>query len=162
MLMAVPELAAAKEKKHAPLSANILAAKTVYIENRTGSTKVADKAYEELESWGRFRVVTDRKDADLILLFSKEEYVAGSITSGGSQTSTGNIDESGNMNVETQRSPASTSVLRQRRVYMTVVDPKTGDNLWNDSTTYSGWTGSGYASHLVKRFKQRIEEQSSK
>jgi hypothetical protein len=36
---------------------------------------MGDKCNEEIQKWGRFQVVQNRKQADLILLLSAREYV---------------------------------------------------------------------------------------
>jgi hypothetical protein len=56
--------------KHAPLPASVLAAKTVYIDNQTGHSQITDRAYDALGKWGRFKIVKEAKDADLILRFT--------------------------------------------------------------------------------------------
>jgi hypothetical protein len=38
--------------KHAPLTASVIAAKTVYIDNQTGHSQITDRAYEALDKWG--------------------------------------------------------------------------------------------------------------
>src|SRR5271168_3361230 len=58
--------------KHAPLPASVMAAKTVYIDNQTGHTEITDKAYDALSKWGRFKIVKDAKDADLVLRFTAD------------------------------------------------------------------------------------------
>ncbi len=62
-------LAALPAAKHIPLAPQVLSAKTVYIDNHTGDQKVADQAYQELQKWGRFEVVSDVTKADLVLYF---------------------------------------------------------------------------------------------
>ena len=49
-----------KEKNHVPLPAQVIAAKTVYIDNQSEGASVGDKAREELRKWGRFQLVSDR------------------------------------------------------------------------------------------------------
>ena len=73
--------------KYAPLPASVIAAKTVYIDNQTGYSPITDKAYEALTKWGRFKIVKDAKDADLILRFTADS--AGRPTAPGN-----NIDQS--------------------------------------------------------------------
>ena len=68
------------EKSHMPLPAKIMTAKTIYIDNRSGMAQVGDRAYDELKNWGRFQVVTERKQADLILVLSVETHSAGPTT----------------------------------------------------------------------------------
>jgi len=58
--------------KYPPLPASVIAAKTVYIDNKTGYTQVTDKAYEALSKWGRYKIVNDAKDADLVLRFTAD------------------------------------------------------------------------------------------
>src|ERR1700689_479 len=57
---------------HAPLPASVMAAKTVYIDNQTGHTEITDRAYDALRKWGRFKILKDAKDADLILRFTAD------------------------------------------------------------------------------------------
>jgi hypothetical protein len=58
--------------KHAPLPASVIAAKTVYIDNQTGHSEITDRAVEALTKWGRFKILTDAKDADLVLRFTAD------------------------------------------------------------------------------------------
>ena len=50
----------------------MIAAKTVFIDNQTGYTQITDKAYEALSKWGRYKIVKDAKDADLVLRFTAD------------------------------------------------------------------------------------------
>ena len=84
VLVASPIFAA---DKYPPLPASVTAAKTVFIDNQTGSSQVTDKAYEALTKWGRYKIVNDAKDADLVLRFTAD--------TGGRPTPPGNnIDQS--------------------------------------------------------------------
>ena len=56
--------------KLAPLPASVIAAKTVYIDNQTGHVEITDRAYDALSKWGRFKILKDAKDADLVLRFT--------------------------------------------------------------------------------------------
>jgi hypothetical protein len=58
--------------KHAPLPASVIAAKTVYIDNQTGHAEITDRAYDALSKWGRFKILKDAKDADLVLRFTAD------------------------------------------------------------------------------------------
>jgi hypothetical protein len=58
--------------KHAPLPASVIAAKTLYIDNQTGHAEITDRAYDELTKWGRFKIVKDAKDADLVIRFTAD------------------------------------------------------------------------------------------
>lgn len=56
--------------QHAPLPASVIAAKTVYIDNQTGDAQITDRAYDALSKWGRFKILQNAKDADLVLRFT--------------------------------------------------------------------------------------------
>jgi hypothetical protein len=162
----------AAKDKHLPLPPQIMAAKTVYIDNQSGIAKLGDRCYTEIQKWGRFQVVQDPKQADLILLLSAHEYVSGYVTSGGGTTSTinstGNIyatssgdQTTGTMNssgtITTTSSPTYTQPVTVGYTYLTAIDPKTGDKLWSDSKRWGNlYTGFHSATkslvdELVKR-----------
>jgi len=73
------------QRKYAPVPDKVLMAKTVYLDDQSGYPGVNDKAYEELTKWGRFKVVSNRKDADLILLLSSRAYTGGYMTTSSGQ-----------------------------------------------------------------------------
>ena len=70
VILVVPPIYAAD--KYPPLPASVLAAKTVFIDNQTGFSQITDKAYEALTKWGRYKIVKDKKDADLVLQFTAD------------------------------------------------------------------------------------------
>jgi len=55
--------------KHAPLPDEVRNAKTIYLINRTGTQDVLDSAYQQFEKWGKYKVVSDKNAADLIIVF---------------------------------------------------------------------------------------------
>ncbi|HYW37891.1 MAG TPA: hypothetical protein VE957_07245 [Terriglobales bacterium] len=145
--------------KHLPLPPQISAAKTVYIDNQSGVAKVGDRCYEQIKQWGRFQVVQDRNQADLILLLSVREYSGGYVTTGGGTT--GTIDSSGNIN--TTNNPTYTRPVSVDYVYLTVIDPKTGDSLWSDlkrrGNLYTGFHSA--TKGLIDELMKRINEDSA-
>lgn len=62
----------AKDKNAPPIPASVIAAKTVYIDNQTGHPEIADRAREALSKWGRFKILENAKEADLILRFKAD------------------------------------------------------------------------------------------
>jgi hypothetical protein len=60
--------------KNAPLPASVMAAKTVYIDNHTGHPEIAERAHDALSSWGRFKILDNAKDADLVLRFKADTH----------------------------------------------------------------------------------------
>ena len=147
-------LSFAKEKSHLPLPPQITSAKSIYIDNQSGIAKLGDKAYEQLTKWGRWQVVTDRQKADLILLLSAHQYNGGYVTS-----TTGRVDDNGNIYASSDATSVTVGYT-----YITVVDPKTGDNLWSDSKRWGNlYTGFHSATKgLVDELMKRISEQEKK
>src|ERR1700738_5171935 len=70
--------ALAPAQKQLALSPRMLSAKSVYFDDRTGVAAVGDKkALGQLKKWGRFQIVQDRKQAQLIILLSASPYKGG-------------------------------------------------------------------------------------
>ncbi len=178
VLLAITVEVVAKDK-HLPLPPQIAAAKTVYIDNQSGLAKLGDRAYEQLTKWGRFQVVQDRKQADLILLLSARDYNRGYVTSGGETTgtinssgsintttngnqTTGTIDSSGTIN--TTSNPTYTHPVTVGYTFLTVIDPKTGDNLWSNSKKWGNlYTGFHSATKgLIDELMKRVDEGAQK
>ena len=75
---------------HAPLPAEAYTAKTIAIVNHTGTQKVLDKAYEELTKWGRFKIVQNTDDSDIVLVVEVERNTHGATASSYGNTTTVN------------------------------------------------------------------------
>jgi hypothetical protein len=152
--IALSTLAFAKDKHHLPLPPQITSAKTIYIDNQSGLAKLGDRAYEQLTKWGRWQVVTERQKADLILLLSAHQYDGGYVGN-----TTGRVDENGNISATSSSTPVTVGYT-----FITVVDPKTGDNLWSDSKRWGNlYTGFHSATKgLVDELMKRINEEEGK
>lgn len=144
----------AKDKGHLPLAPKILSAKTVYIDNQSGQASLGDRAFQQITKWGRWKVISDRQSADLILLLSAHQYNRGSVTS-----TTGRVDDNGNINTT-----GNTSTMSVGYTYITVVDPQTGDNLWSESKRWGNlYTGFHSATKgIIDELMKRIAEDQSK
>src|SRR5215469_7619178 len=75
LLVAAPVVA----QKQLAQSPRILSAKFVCFNNQTGSDAVGKNALAQLKKWGKFQLVTDPKQADLIFLLSTDPYKGGNI-----------------------------------------------------------------------------------
>jgi hypothetical protein len=115
--------------KYAPLPASVIAAKTVYIDNQTGYSQITDKAYSALSKWGRFTIVKDAKDADLVLRFTAD--------TGGRPTPPGN-------NIDQSPTPVVLSVRDQT------------NELWNVSKNQPFHSQTALD---IEEFKKRVEAQ---
>jgi hypothetical protein len=58
--------------KYAPLPDQIVTAKSVFLQNDSGQENLIDEMYRELEVWGRWKVVTNRKDADIVMSIDRK------------------------------------------------------------------------------------------
>lgn len=139
ILALLVSVAYAKDRK-APLPTELLIAKTVYLDNQGGYAKTKDRAYEALQEWGRFTVVSDPASADVIVRLSTKT------TSGG----TGMIQAIPNTNI------ALTSEDSDRYTTVAFISPKSGEVLWSDTHI---WCRSGATKVIFKEFRKRIEEQ---
>ncbi len=142
-------------QKQLAQSPRILLAKTVYFENQTGSDAVGKNALAQLKKWKKFQVVADQKQADLIFLLSATPYKCGNIIFASGQTGTisdGHITEDSIPNFNKQ-SPT-------RYAYLTVIDPKTADDLWSDEHLWGGLL-TGFDS-VGERLVKKLENQTKK
>ena len=87
-LLAASVVVAQKQLAQSP---RILSAKTAYFNNQTGSDAVGRNALAQLKKWGKFQLVADSKQADLIFLLSADPYKGGNIILASGQT--GSIDD---------------------------------------------------------------------
>ncbi len=143
-------------QKQSALSQRILSAKSVYFEDRTGVAAVADKALGQLKKWGQFQIVPDRKQADLILLLSADPYKGGQIITSGGQT--GTINKNGRIDADSI--PNYNKLAPVRYAYLTVIEPKTGEELWSGSHPWGGLL-TGFNS-VGARLVKKLEKQTKK
>jgi hypothetical protein len=147
---------AAQAQKQLAQSPRILSAKSVYFADRTGVDAVAKRALREVKKWGRFQIVQDAKAADLILLLSADPYKGGYVIMSGGQT--GTIDVHGKIDVDPI--PNYNKQAPVRYAYLTVIDPRNGENLWSDSHRWGGLL-TGFNS-VGARLVKELEEQTKK
>jgi len=135
-------------------SPKILSAKTVYFDDQTGVDAVGKAALGQLKKWGRFQIVQDKKQADLIFLLSADPYKGGYIILASGQTGTVGADG----HIEEDRLPDYNRQGPVRDAYLSVIDPKTGQKLWSDSHVWGGLlTGANSAGErLVKKLEKQV------
>lgn len=134
---------------HAPLPDAVLQAKTVFISNQAGDARFADRCYDELQKWGRYKVVTDPKDADIIFEITTEVHIVGY-----------RADAQANSYGDTTYATARSHPIRRGETYVSVVDAKTKMVYWSDAKNY-GYFHSA-TREIVKDFRDRVEEQAAK
>jgi hypothetical protein len=120
----------------------ILEAKSVYLDCdcRKEMAVSVPSALPELLDWGRYRLTPNRKEADLILLFSMNAYLGDYLTRDGPDKRPAVVDFT----------------------ILTVIDAYTGEALWTDSKRW-GYMLVGRASRdLTHEFRLAVGEQVKK
>jgi hypothetical protein len=170
-----------KNPKHAPLPRKIVAARTVYIDNQTDSPNVKDKAYVEIVKRTAWRVVEDRAEADIIIVFSRIEGASPgrlrrqaallAIANGAGDaadakgrqaqaaTATANSASGSSTVIVDSSTPRPRQTLADLppsfQLNLTVRDARTGETLWTESADWVLVCPSG---KLTKRLLLRIAE----
>ena len=142
-------------QKQLAQSPRILSAKSVYFMNQTGSDAVGKNALTQLKKWGKFQLIADPKLADLIFLLSADPYKGGNIIFANGQT--GSINDG---HITEDPAPNYNKQSPTRYAYLTVIDPKTGDNLWSDKRLWGGLlTGfNSVGERLIKELKNQSKK----
>jgi hypothetical protein len=142
-------------QKQLAQSPRILSAKSVYFSNQTGSDTVGKNALTQLKKWGTFQLIADPKQADLIFLLSADPYKGGNIIFASGQT--GSINDG---HITEDPAPNYNKQAPTRYAYLTVIDPKTGDNLWSDKRLWGGLlTGfNSVGERLIKELKNQSKK----
>lgn len=142
------------QRKYAPMPDRVLQAKTVYLDDQSGYPGVGDKAYQELTKWGRFKVVSNRKDADLILLISARAYTGGYVT-----TSTGQVTPTGSGGVYGQATSIGVPLVAIYG-YLTFIDPSSGEMVWSE-VRRAKWSAGHTVHAIFDELRKRMAEQES-
>lgn len=64
---------AAGDNSGAPLPDKLVSARTAYLQNDSGEQGFADVMYQHVQAWGRWRIVTDKSDADIVLALDHKD-----------------------------------------------------------------------------------------
>lgn len=120
------------------LSPKVLRAKSIYIDCDACPRAMAAAwraAFDGLSDWGRYDLLPDPMQADLILVVSANPYLGDYLTRDGPN----------------QR-PVYIKIT-----YMNVVDPHTGQSLWDDSKEFGSWLIPKATKDLVEEFKEQVK-----
>jgi hypothetical protein len=131
--------ALARKADHPPLSPKIMQANSVYVDCvcPRGLAVARETAVEQLSGWGRFQISQNRRQTDLVLLFSGNPYLGDYITRDGPDTRNVSIDST----------------------ILTVIDPNTGETLWVDSRHWGSWRVKSAAKDLLTELREQMEAQ---
>jgi len=152
LLVSVSSSSAQKQLAHSP---RILNAKTVFFLNTTGSDAVGSEALAQLKKWGKYKIVSERSQADLILLLSADPYHGGDVLLASGQT--GTIHDDGR--ITTDSVPNYSKAVPTRDAYLSVIDSHSGENLWSDHHVWGGLlTGfNSVGARLVRKLESQIK-----
>ena len=131
--------------EHGPVPTALVAAKTIYLLDESNDLVLFDHLYERLKKWGRWRVVADQKDADLVLALSSQNISYGAINSASSVATPGYA----------AASAVSAPLMSFPRI-LTIFNRATGEQLFRVSCERR-LRGSYTAGVLVNRTRKRIE-----
>ena len=137
-------------------SPKIQSAKTIYFDDRTGTDAVGNAALSQLKKWGRFQIVQDSQQADLILLLSESAYRGGYLLPASGSSGAG--DSKPRVQMDPVPNPGWHAPARA--AFLTVIDPRTGESLWSDSHVWGGLlTGKNSAGErLVKELQNQMKK----
>jgi hypothetical protein len=147
-LALIRNLATAQQNSYAPVPDRVVTAKTIFLINDSGTAKFGDALYRQLTDWKRWEIVTDRSKADLVVVLTQRDSIAGFISTA-SATATG---------ASAYGTGVSAPVTSQQW-YLHIVDAKTGEKLWTSETAMGGklWrTWNSIAKSLVSDIQKRI------
>ena len=132
----------AKNKERSPVPAKVMQASSVYVDCTCprGLAVAREEALQQLKSWGRFQIAQNRRETDLVLLFSGNPYLGDYTTRDGPDTR--------NVAIES--------------TYLTVIDPNTGATLWSDSREWGSWRVKGATKDLLTELREEMEGQTTR
>ena len=138
--------------KQAPLPERIVQAKTLFVDNQSKYADVADRFYEEMGKWKRFRIVLNRVDADLIVVLTTQESEGI-----GSYNRPYVTNKVGNTDITTGGSSVYSYTYGSTQIAF--LDPKSGEKVWSNTMA---WGRKGGARGLVRDLRKRVESQEKK
>jgi hypothetical protein len=132
----------AKKAERPSLPAKIMQANSVYVDCVCPRALAAarETALRQLRGWGRFQISQDRRQTDLVFLFSGNPYLGDYITRDG---------------------PDKRPVAIEFTI-MNIIDPNTGRSMWTDSRRWGSWRVSGATKDLIDELRQQMEGQTKK
>jgi hypothetical protein len=97
-------------------------------------------AQQALTVWDRFRLVDDPQQADILFILSGNPYIGDYLTRKGPDQRPVRIDST----------------------FVTVVDPRTGEELWSDSRNWGSWRVAGATKALIEELRSDLEAETRK
>jgi hypothetical protein len=127
-MLAGPQMARANDKP--PLPVNVLAARKIYVDNRTGDAVIQNNAYLELAKWGRFQLVDSPQKADLVLRLLGSDSVT--LVPAGAKTYVYGLQ------ARIARLQGADEQVPGGFTRLSLIDPKTGVAFWTEQRKTRG------------------------
>ena len=124
----------------------LLTAKTVYLRDRGGDRKLFDQIRRQVKEWGRWELVSNARNADLVLALTVEAKTVEKIP------------------LKSLEEPHAAQPAEEYEVRTLTARTRAGRDLAS-FTTRPGWTAARDARELVQKFKdliQKAEKSSAK
>ncbi len=138
--------------QHAPLPEKVFSAKTIYIQNDSGYAATANKAYTQLQAWGKFQVVNTKEKADLVLVLT----VSSEQVEGASSSSINLYNYK--TGAWTQGTASAPTTETRHYTQMRLIDPINGNIVWVDQKVW--WGKKSATMELIKALQGRMDEQA--
>ncbi len=141
--------------------ADIREAKTVYLVNRSNDPKAFGQLSEELQRWGRWKIVQNPDSADLLLVLAQSETYAGTISTGSaSVTAVGTATRVGGTTTGTASAYGTGTVMSapvyDQKLFLIAVD-RASDRPLIAVSTERVHVFRKPASWLVSRMRKQVE-----
>jgi len=160
LVLSTPALRTSAGDKMPP-PAIFLEAKSIIIVNESGHADIGDKAYDEIKKWGRYRIVENPGEADLVLVLTSREDIVGyqrDTVTNTYGTVYGN-DTSASSSTQSYSTGTTTAVTRG---VTTIVffDRRTSQKVWSDTRRWKMFSSATRG--IIKDIRKRIEEEEKK
>jgi len=116
----------------APLPEIFSSAKTLYIDNQSKYADIADKAFDEFSKWGRYKVVRNKVEADLVLVIAARSW-----ESGQTQVGTANVHRDSDDKVKSVSTYEAASTTIDGETSFQFLGP-TGEKVWENTRQWGG------------------------
>jgi len=126
-----------------PLPSIFFQAKTIAIINDTDESYVLGRASDELRKWGRYQIVPNPHDADLVLVLAMREDLVG-VEPNASTDSYTTIYGNGN-------------VTNQKSTTVACFDSRTGRKVWSETRAWGSEFGNAVVA-LIKDLRKQVEK----
>ncbi len=136
-----------------PLPSLFFQARTIAIVNDTDESYIPNRASDELKKWGRYQIVENADDADLVLVLALREDLVGLERNASTNSYTTVYGNAGS-----DQQPSTGRVTTQKSTTVAFFDGRTRRKVWSE-TRVGGSTFGSAAVAIIKDLSKRIEKE---